>query len=248
MQRVLLYLLLITACSSTHAQPDPVRVGMMPFAGYAEMGAAGQATGAGVDIVVRLLEEAGYDYEVRLLPPARVLGGLADGSVEIWPGMLNKPFLEEHTLVTRGDLGLIEIALLRRPETPAVDWPAGLEGKSLITITNYTYTEPLLNALAGVDGLLRHHSNSHAGALEMLLRGRGDYLLQYVAQVGPLLQARGMPMLPLQIVSSERMRLLISRHSPRAEQLRDDLDAAWVRLHQRGESLDLRYRWEDLVE
>lgn len=244
MRRLLMAVLALQVITLKAEPIEPVRVAMMPFAGYAVLDDQGVPQGSGVDTVSQLLDEAGYPFEIRVLPPARVLAGLTDGSVELWPGMLNKPYLQEHVILTRHDLGLIEIALFRRPGTPPVEWPHGLRGKELISITNYTYTEPLLDALRMVDDLRHHHSSSHVGALEMLLRGRGDYLLQYVAQVGPLLQEQGLPMLPMQLLSGERMRLLISRHSPRAESLRDDLDAAWLRLQARGQLLDLRYRWE----
>lgn len=73
----------------------------------------------------------------------------------------------------------------------------------------------------------------------MLQRGRGDYLLNYPAQVEPVFQTLNMEMLPSISLAEMPMRMVLSRHSGFAEQLRSDLDAAFDRLAEEGVELDV---------
>ena len=223
------------------AQQKPVvQVAFLQFAGYAELDESGTPVGKGVALASKLLHEAGYQAELRILPAARIWLGLETGEVHVWPGMLNKPGLEEHTLQTERNLGLVGINLYYLPGTPRPRWPQDIHDKSLIMITNFTYTTALREVLHDPERRLRvNKSNSHIGALRMLLRGRGDYLLDYRTQVSAAMQALGMETLPSIEVVEMPMRFVLSRHSGFAEQLREDLDAAFDRLQAQGVELDV---------
>ena len=117
-----------------------VQVALMPFPGYSYLDENRLPAGKSVQLTRRLLEQAGYAFDIRILPPARIWRGLEDGTVHIWPGVLSKPGLENHTLLTDRDLGLVGINLYARPGATVPDWPDGIAGKRIILITNYTYT------------------------------------------------------------------------------------------------------------
>lgn len=236
-----LVLWLLLGSAAVGAQPGPeVQVAFMRFPGYAELDESGRAVGKAVDLVAKLVDEAGYGARVRILPAARIWQGLETGDIHIWPGVLSKPGLDEHTLLTQRDLGRVMINLYYLSGEPEPAWPQGLRGKSLIMITNFTYTTELERMLADPQlQLTLLQSNSHRGALQMLLRGRGDYLLDYGAQVDAVQAELGLAALPFVQVAEQPMRLVLSRHTAIAEQLRDDLDAAFDRLHAQGEELDV---------
>lgn len=236
---LVLWLLLGSAAAGAQPRPE-VQVAFMRFPGYAYLDESGHAVGKAVDLVDRLASEAGYDAEIRILPAARIWLGLETGDIHIWPGVLDKPGLDEHTLLTERDLGRVLINLYYLPGEPAPAWPQGLRGKSLIMITNFTYTSELKKMLADPQlQLTLLQSNSHQGALQMLLRRRGDYLLDYGAQVEPALAEIGGPALSFIRVAEQPMRLVLSRHTGFAEQLRRDLDAAFDRLQAQGVELEV---------
>ncbi len=236
-----LVLLLLCWGSVAQAENKPrVEAAFMDFPGYSELDDSGRATGKAVELLRKLLDEAGYTARIRILPAARIWLGLENGDVHLWPGVLNKPGLDEHTLLTERDLGAVGINLYYLPDRPAPTWPQGLRGKSVIMITNFTYTTGLKNTLMDPQlGLTIHKSNSHRGAVNMLLRGRGDYLLDYRAQVDVVLQDMPGVELADMEVAVHPMRLVLSRHSGFAEQLRADLDAAFDRLQAQGIELDV---------
>lgn len=236
----LVFLLLLPGGAVLAQQKTEVRVAFMDFPGYSELDESGRATGKAVELTRDLLNEAGYAAQIQILPAARIWLGLENGEVHLWPGVLSKPGLDEHTLLTSRDMGRVNINLYYLPGNPAPDWPQELHGKSLITITNFTYTKALNDILNNPGlNLTIHKSNSHSGAVEMLLRGRGDYLLDYQAQVDVVLRDLEIESLPYIEVASHPMRFILSRNSGFAEQLKVDLDAAFDRLRARGAELDV---------
>lgn len=236
-----LALLFLFAGDAVLAEQKPeVQVAFMDFPGYSELDESGQATGKTVKLTRKLLNEAGYEARIQVLPAARIWLGLESGEVHLWPGLLNKPGLDEHTLLTGRDLGQVGLNLYYLPGNPAPDWPHGLRGKSVIMITNFTYTKALEDILTdSALGLTLHKSNSHKGAVKMLLRGRGDYLLDYRAQVAVVQQELKLEPLPFIELGEHPMRFVLSRHTGFAEQLRTDLDAAFDRLQEQGVELDV---------
>lgn len=237
------YLALLLMCWAGAVLADrkpAVQVAFMEFPGYSQLDESGQATGKAVELVRKLLDEAGYEAKVRILPAARIWLGLESGEVHLWPGVLNKPGLDEHTLLTSRDLGQVNINLYYLPGQPPPDWPQGLRGRSVIMITNFTYTNALKNTVLDQElDLTLYKSNSHRGAVEMLRRGRGDYLLDYRAQVDVVLEELDGISLEHIEVAVQPMRLVLSRHSGFAEQLQQDLDAAFDRLRAQGVELDV---------
>ena len=242
MRGLLMTLLVLLCCAgmSMAAERSELQVAIISFPGYSYLDETGQPAGKTVTLSRKLLTEAGYNAQFKILPAARVWQGLKSGEVDVWLGLLNKPDLHEHVLLTKRDLGQIGINLYHRPDTPSPVWPEGMRGKNIITITNFTYTGPLKQVLIDpAMDLKMYQSGSHAGALAMLMRGRGDYLLDYRSQVDPLLRQQGVAALPYIEVALQPLRFVLSRRTPGVQQLREDLDAAFDRLHAAGEELDV---------
>lgn len=232
----------VVAIEEAPASSKPVvQVGMLLFPGYSEPDEQGEPVGRSVEQTRMLLTEAGYPSDIRILPAARIWRGLESGEVHLWPGILNKPDLDAFTLITSGDLGRVGINLYYLPGQEAPVIPEDLRGKRLILITNYTYTREVLDSLRDPRWQISFdRSSSHAGALEMLLRGRGDFLLGYRAQINSLYQELDMAPLPYVRAAEQPKRLILSTQSGFAEQLRADLDSAYERLRDRGAELDVR--------
>lgn len=223
--------------TATEQRPQ-VKVAILDFPGFAQINESGELVGKTVSLTRKLIVEAGYEPQFQILPTARIWQGLKSGQIDIWPGIMNKADMERFALLTERDLGDVTIYLYHRPDTVPPAWPEGLRGKDVIVITNFTYTQNMLQTLAGLVGNI-YQSASHEGAVEMLLRGRGDYLLDYRSQVEPVLKRRSIGPLPNIAVATQAMRFVLSRRSPLAPQLREDLDAAFDRLQAAGVNLDL---------
>lgn len=247
MPQLFCLVLFAALCSAaSHAQPlaardqAPVQVGFYEFPPYSYSDSQGRAQGAILRLTERLLAHAGYQAETRAYPSARLYSDLRSGSVHIWPGAPGKPELAEHTLETRTQVGEIVLNLYFRRDTLLPRFPEDLRGRGLILISGYTYWQPT-NALLGDPALAitPHRTGSHAAALEMLQRHRGDFLLDYQTPVEQARRRLGMAELPFLQLQRVPLKLIVSRRAPDAEALRDALDRAYAELSAAGEDLRL---------
>lgn len=228
------------AYSASDGPASPVQVGFYEFPPHSYTDGQGRPQGAILHLTKRLLGHAGYQAELRSYPSARLYNGLRDGSVQIWPGAPGKPELAEHTLETRRQLGEIVLNLYFRRDTLLPRIPEDLQGRGVITINGYSYW-PQTNALLQ-DPLLaikQHRTTSHNAALEMLQRRRADFLLDYQTPVEQSRRHLGMRELPYVQLQRVPLKLIVSRHAPDAEALRDALDRAYQELQAAGEDLRL---------
>lgn len=247
LMRIHFFLLLMATLLSVpgHAQPGEseagplVQVGFYEFPPHSYSDSQGRPRGAILELTERLLKHAGYRVEIRSYPSARLYGALQDGSVHIWPGAPGKPELADHTLETRTQVGEIVLNLYFRRDTPLPRLPEDLKGRGLIMITGYTYWQPI-NEMLNDPALQieRHRTSTHTAALEMLQRHRGDFLLDYQTPVEQARQRLGMGELPFVQLQRIPLNLIVSRHAPGAEALRDALDRAYQELQAAG--VDLR--------
>jgi polar amino acid transport system substrate-binding protein len=234
------------ACGASLAEDAPatlaplVNVGYYEFPPYSYTDAEGRPRGANLDLIRRLLHEAGYRGEFRGLPGARLYAGLRDGSVHLWPGATGKEELRDYVLESRNVLGEFDLALYHRRDTPPPKVPDDLTGRGVIVISGYTYWKPYSDWLHDPALNVRiHRTSSHSAALEMLQRQRGDFLLDYRIPVEQARRQLGMAPLPHLTLQRLTGKLIISKNAPDAEALRDALDRAYERLQAAGEDLSL---------
>ena len=230
-------------CASALAQhaPDPtISVGYYEFPPYSWTDHDGKPQGSILALTERLLRQAGYRGAYRSLPGARLYAGLRDGSVQLWAGAGGKSELIGHTYEARQSLGEFSLALYHLQSTPPPRPPEGLRGKGVIVISGYSYWKQINDLLADpAMGIVIHRTSTHAAALEMLLRGRGDYLLDYQAPVEQTRKSLGLSRLPYTVLQRIQLRLIASRHAAGGPQLLDELDRAYAQLEAAGENLQL---------
>lgn len=233
-------LALCLACSFAHADEQPtkrtVTVGFFEFPPYSWTDTQGRPQGNLLAFTERLLRKAGYQGRYRSLPGARLYAGLRDGSIELWPGASSKRELDGHVYEMRNALNHFELVLYRRHNAPEPVIPADLYQRNVIVISGYNYWQPVNELLENPAlKIQRHATRTHKSALAMLLRKRGDYLLDYREPVDQAAEQMGMASLPYTLMQSLRGRLIASRHTPDARQLIDDLDQAFDELRTAGE-------------
>ncbi|XQE66510.1 substrate-binding periplasmic protein [Pseudomonas sp. P3C3] len=227
-------------CSGAQAAEPTVSVGYYEFPPYSWTDDDGKPRGSILALTERLLRHAGYRGHYRSLPGARLYAALRDGSVQLWPGAGGKTELLGHTYEARQTMGEISLALYHRTDTPRPVLPEGLRGRGLIVISGYSYWKPASELITDTTlGISIHRTSTHASALAMLLRKRGDYLLDYQAPVEQVRKELGLSPLPYTILQTMQLRLIASRHAEGSQRLLDDLDSAYAALQAAGEPLQL---------
>lgn len=147
-----------------------------------------------------------------------------------------KPELAADTLQARRVLGHVSLNLYYPAHQPAPRVPQDLAGRRLILISGYSYWKPVTDFIQDPNLHLRlYRTGTHHAALRMLELGRGDYLLDYQAPV----EAASRQALASQELYRLPLRMIVSRHIPGAEALRDRLDQAYDQLRSDGADLSL---------
>lgn len=235
---LLAWLFSVGALAEKAPAESAIVVGYYEFPPYTWTAEDGTPSGSVLTLTERLLRQAGYRGEYRSLPGARLYAGLQDGSVQLWPGAGGKAELIGHTYEARHAMGHFNLALYHRQDVQAPTLPDGLRGKGVIVISGYSYWKQINDLLMDPGmGISIHRTSTHASALEMLLRKRGDYLLDYQAPVEQVRKELGLSPLPYIVLQRLESRLIASRHTPGSLGLLEKLDRAYEELQAAGEDL-----------
>ena len=242
MRRILFPALLAwLCCAGAQAAEPSVNVGYYEFPPYSWTDDDGKPRGSILALTDRLLRHAGYRGHYRSLPGARLYAALRDGSVQLWPGAGGKTELAGHTYEARHAMGEFSLALYHRPDTPPPRIPDGLQGRSVIVISGYSYWKSVNDLLNDPSlGLITHRTSTHQAALEMLQRQRGDFLIDYQQPVEQVFKSLGAEPLPFTVLHSLQLRFVASRHAEGSAILLDALDRAYDELQAAGADLNVR--------
>ncbi|UVE18413.1 transporter substrate-binding domain-containing protein [Pseudomonas sp. LS44] len=219
------------------AAAPPVIVGFYDFPPSIYTDAEGKPQGPLVEVMHKVFHQAGYPMDARVMPSARLYAGIQDGSVQVWVGP-PKSALTEHVLLGRHKISQLALNLYYRADTPAPQVPVDLIGREVVMIGGYKYS-PVINRYLDDPSLhiIQHRTRTHSAALEMLLRQRGDYLLDYSVVVDQAAETLAVPMPAHVEVERLFIHFQVSRAQPNAQKLLDDLDQAYQTLLEAGEDL-----------
>lgn len=223
-----------------------VRIAYVEFPPITYRAENGQAEGSFIDITRKVANEAGFDVEFMYLPVTRAYLYLTNGKIDAWPGVTNIPALDGEVLESWVSPLAIQLSAWYLEETPPVDHFDRLLGKTVIVIGGYTYGG-LLAWLESEGSIRVTEAPNHRSALDMLKRGRGDYLLDYRQPVMDTLEMPADSMIRESEVRSRNLAWLFSLANPRAAILREAFDDAYIRLAERGEVPPIRKTNEGFV-
>lgn len=216
--------------ASLHAeQALPVlNAGYITFPPIAYMDENGQAHGSIIELTNQLAADSGYRINWINYPINRIYHSLRSGDIDFWPGSPDVPALKEFTLSSQ-PLGIsVRLCAFSLAGSPTITSAAQLRDKELVLIRGYTYRDQL-NTLFKENPHQPIVAPNHPAAMELLQRGRGDYLISYGH---PMQEA--MKDYPLQGAHCDTLDewplvYVVSRRNPRAQQIADTLDAAYQR-------------------
>tara|TARA_R110000764_G_scaffold8822_1_gene29096 strand:- start:504 stop:1292 length:789 start_codon:yes stop_codon:yes gene_type:complete len=213
-----------------HAEDSlPVlNAGYISFPPIAYMDENGRAHGSIIELTNQLAADSGYRINWVNYPINRIYLSLRNGDIDFWPGSPNVPALRDFTLSSQ-PLGIsVRLCAFSLAGSQTITSAEQLSDKQLVLIRGYTYRDQL-------DKLFQENPHqpivapNHPAALELLQRGRGDYLISYGH---PMQEA--MKDYPLQGAHCDTLDewplvFVVSRRNPHAQQLADALDAAYQR-------------------
>lgn len=199
----------------------------------------GKAAGTMVDITRKVAEKAAYELKFVYLPVSRVYLYLRNGKVDLWMGMTNIPSLSMEVLESWVSPLLVRLSAWYLDGTPPVDHLDRLRNTTVILHAGYTYGD-LRTWLQEQSDIRVLDAPNHRAAIDMLERGRGDYVLDYHQPVTEMLTRPGDERVRESRIRSRHTAWLFSLARPGAALVRDDFDNAYIELAKQGAVPPLR--------
>lgn len=194
----------------------------------------GEPAGLFIDLTRKVAEEVGYVPEFIYLPVGRIYLYLKTGTVDVWPGLTGIPSLRDDVLESWVRPIPVQLSAWYIDGTPSVTHFDELRGRTLIVLGGYTYGGLLENLKSYNDVRITEAPNHRAG-INMLKRGRGDYLLDYLQPVMEILTEPSDRVLRHSEIRTRHGAWLFSLANHRASNLWLEFDDAYERLAERGE-------------
>ncbi|MBJ6136374.1 substrate-binding periplasmic protein [Marinobacter litoralis] len=219
-----------------HAEPATrtLRVAYMEFPPVTYQNAQGEPEGAMLDVTHEVAHEAGYELEFLYLPVSRAYLYLKKGSIDFALGLTNVPALKEAVIDSEINLVSVVLSAWYREDQAPVTRIDDFRDQVVILINGFTYGG-LRAWLEQQDDIRITNAPSHRSAIDMLQRGRGDYLLDYRDPVREELTVFSDAILRETEIRTRTGAWLFSAAIPEAKTLKAEFEAAYHRLAERGE-------------
>ena len=224
------------------AQQPPIRVGYIEFAPYTHTDAQGQPAGELIEFLRLVVQRAGYQADFVEYPSYRLFKSMETGQIELCASLIRHPVMEAYSLRSRYRIAQIKLNLYYKdqPQPPRME---ALRNTRLLLIQGLVYPGSPLTALSQdtANGVILARAPTHQAAVQMMHFKRADYLLDYQTPTEAAFETTRLPVLPFVTVLQQDFTIVYALASPRARQLRDDLDSAMEQLQARGQ-LPERFR------
>ncbi|MBZ0335313.1 transporter substrate-binding domain-containing protein [Marinobacter sp. AL4B] len=218
----------------TGSDARTLRVAYMEFPPVTYQNAFGEPEGEMVGITRKVAKEAGYELKFLYLPVSRTYLYLKNGSIDFALGLTEVPTLDG--AVIDSEINLVSVVLsawYREGQAPLTDID-DLRDQVVILVNGFTYGG-LRSWLERQDDIRITDAPNHRSAIDMLKRGRGDYLLDYRDPVREELMRFSDALIQETEIRTRTGAWLFSAAIPEAQTLKAEFDAAYHRLAERGE-------------
>ena len=198
------------------------------------MDSSNKPAGIFIDITKTVLDNAGIDFEFVHLPISRAYKYIKDGHVDLWPGLSDIPALQGYVIETHSTPIIITLSAWHLKSNPKIESISDLSAKKVILVNGYTYGGLLYKITKPEFGMTAFYTPGHLSGLKMLQLGRGQYFLDYNEPIFNQLKTYSVDDLNHSMLNTRNGAFIISKKTPKAQQLRKALDKSYKQLVSEG--------------
>ncbi|ARU56557.1 PAAT family amino acid ABC transporter substrate-binding protein [Oleiphilus messinensis] len=211
-------------------KPTTIVVGYTEFPPFEFTDEEGNPSGIFLDLTRRILESEGIKAEYISLPINRLYLYLTQGKVHLWPGLSDVPALQNAVLETNVSPIAITLALFHTHLKPAVTDLSQLKDQRLIVVNGYTYGGLIYQISDPESEIIPLYASNHLSGLQMLMKDRGDYFLDYIEPIEELNKNQSFPDIVFSIVKKRQGAFVVSKLAPKPEELIRKLERGYTAL------------------
>ncbi len=191
-----------------------------------------KVSGILVDMVSRVLDEAGIPFSIKAHPTKRVYRNLINGTGHIFLGPLKPEFPDFGTSTLHSSFCPMQLDLrcfMLGQKSPVSDRKS-LAGKNVLIRQGYTYGG-LANFIRDVQNRVNYYEvASFEEGIRMLQNRRADYFIDYRESAEIYLKKYPLPDLEHTVLSVVDLYFIVSRKTPDAEKVLARMEAAFRKL------------------
>lgn len=227
-------LFLVLVSRSAWVSAETYNVGVLDFPPFYIVKSETEVEGTMADLLRKIMDKAGMKYVMKGYPPKRLYKELAEGSTQIWMGVKGVPEYEGQVIYGDSEINEIEIRLYTLEGKPLLNTLPETKGQKIITIRGYSYGG-MINYLTNPENAISlDPSDSHELAFKKLIKGRGDYVLDYKRPAEEAIKANAMTGLAHSVLKNIKIHLVVSKKTPDAENVLKKMEDAFKALKKEG--------------
>jgi polar amino acid transport system substrate-binding protein len=241
LKKNILYYFLFTLVSGVLIAPafsQTLKVGYVEFPPMTYTGRDGQPAGYIMEIAVKSLEKAGFEWTAVSLPAKRMAKSLAAGNIQVWLGLATLPQFKGTTHVGRTVVEQLILRAYTIGSNPPIRKRQDLLGKTLLILRGYSYGGWITFIKDPANKIQYLEFDSHEEAFKRLekLSGRIPeiYLLDYEHPSETVLRKLNLPDIQFNQISSLDMHFVVTRKMDGAKAILDRIETAFQQLSASG--------------
>jgi polar amino acid transport system substrate-binding protein len=229
---------LLICFQATSAMSQILKIGYVEFPPMTYTDQNGQPSGFIIDIGIKTLEKAGFEWSAISLPANRLANLLAAGDIHVWLGLDTLPQLKNTTLVSKAVIAHLILRAYTIGNKPPITNKEDLKGKTLLILRGYSYGGWVTFIKNPANNIKYLEFDTHEKAfhrLEKLSKRIQDiYLLDYKHPSDAVLQKQNIPGIQYSQIVSLDMHFIISKKLNGAQGILKRIEAAYQQLLQSG--------------
>lgn len=220
------------------AFPRTLKIGYVEFPPMTYTDQNGQAAGYIMDIAVKSVEKAGFEWTAVSLPAKRMAKSLAAGDIQVWIGLATLPQLNGTTLVGKTVVERLVLRAYHIGNNPPIRKQQDLSGKTLLILRGYSYGGWISFIKDPANKIRYLEFDSREGAFKRLKKLSGRipemYLLDYKYPSETVLKKMKLPDIRFNRISTLDMYFVVTRKMDGANAVLDRIETAFQQLSASG--------------
>jgi polar amino acid transport system substrate-binding protein len=217
---------------------QPLKIGYVEFPPMTYTDNNGMPAGYIMDIAVKSLEKAGFEWTAVSLPPKRMVKSLATGLTQVWLGLATMPQFKGTTYVGKTVVEQLILRAYTIGNNPPIRKYQDLSGKTILLLRGYSYGDWITFIKDPANKVRYLELDSHVGAFKRLkklsTRIPEIYLLDYKHPSETVLRQMDLPDIRFNQISTLDIHFVVTRKMDGAKAILDRIETAFQELSAAG--------------
>ncbi len=231
---VIIFVTKNAASSENNAARKTINVGYIEFPPVFYTNQQGKAAGSLIRLTRKVLENAGFQMQAHTYPTNRMIKQITQGKIDLWVGLATIPQFTGNTLIGESEVMEITLQSYSIGNKSSINTQQDLNEKNIIILRGYSYGGWINYIKDPANNVHFLEVDSHEKALELLSRGRADYLLDYKGPTTLALQKMPIENISANKISSFAAHFVVSKAIKKPAQLLKRIEKSYRQLRDQG--------------